>query len=171
MIIFNLRTETGIFSEIETEYLTEQDPDVAQSDAILFSFVFDLSNDFQEYERTLYSFLDFAGQFGGFYELLEIAGYLIAGVYNSLAFDLALVNLFVSKTNTNNDEGDIQNSNRHSTARPNQVCPSRNQNLGTRTFINSRSNNIFQRKRNISNQNATSHKSYSLCYSLTSSYK
>ena len=55
-IIFNLRTETGIFSEIETEYLTEQDPDVAQSDAILFSFVFDLSNDFQEYERTLYSF-------------------------------------------------------------------------------------------------------------------
>ena len=106
----------------------------------------------------MYSFWDFAGQFGGFYELLEVAGYMIAGIYNSLAFDVALVNSYISGEDTTG-EGKTNRTQRHTSSRRNQINPHTNQNNRAFELVNT--TNTLRRQRGLSvNQNKSKSHSF-----------
>ena len=50
-----------------------------------------ISEEIEIYERTVFSFLDLTGQFGGIYELLEVTAAFFVGYYNTKIFNFELV--------------------------------------------------------------------------------
>ena len=89
---------------------------------------------------------------------------MIAGIYNSLAFDVALVNSYISGEDTTG-EGKTNRTQRHASSRWNQINPHTNQN--NRAFELSNTTNTLLRQRGLPvNQNES--KSHSFWDSLRS---
>ena len=74
------------------------------SSNIVISAIFTKDYDYQSYERSVFSFLDLTGNLGGLFEIMEIIGGIIVGIFADKLFSYSIISSLYQVDPLSNEE-------------------------------------------------------------------